>query len=89
MRSTQALFSATLIILIGLAGLHQGVDIAWKMAIATAALAFFSEQLRQMEQERDQHYARSFNVYSYLGNAATLLSWLTGAVSGVSLLFYA
>ena len=80
MRSTQALFSATLIALLGIAGLHQGVDIAWKMAIVTAALAFFTEQLRDAPYSPQTYFG---------GNALALLSWLTGAISGVSLLLYA
>lgn len=81
MKLTQALFSATLITLLALAGLHLGVAIAWKMAIVTAALAFFSEELRE---------AAAHAVWAYyVGNALTLLSWLTGAIAGVSLLIYA
>ncbi|MCD4661799.1 hypothetical protein [Agrobacterium sp.] len=82
MRNTQALFSATLIVLLGLAGLHQGVGIAWKMAIITAALAFFSEELREWERD----FTRSYTLAYYFGNALALLSWLTGAIAGASLL---
>lgn len=81
MKNPQALFSCTLIALMALAGLHQGVDIAWKLALVTAALAFFTEEIRDAGD-------RSYTVY-YLGNALTILSWLTGASAGLSLLIYA
>lgn len=81
MKKSQALFSCTLIALMALAGLHQGVDIAWKLAIITAALAFFTEEIRDAGE-------RSYTFY-YLGNALTIISWLTGAIAGLALLIYA
>jgi hypothetical protein len=81
MKLTQALFSATLIILLALAGLQHGVDVAWKLAIVTAALAFFTEQLRETAAHSQWAY--------YAGNALSLLSWVTGAIAGLALLIYA
>lgn len=81
MRTVQAIFSATVIALLAIAGLHNEVAIAWKLAIVTAALAFFTEELHS--------WASTYVWAYYLGNGAALLSWFTGAIAGVSLLIYA
>lgn len=79
MKTTQAIFSAVLISTMTAAGLVKGVDTAWMLAIATAALAFFSEEMRNFS-----HTMWGF----YLGNALVLASWATGAGAGLALIIY-
>ena len=80
MQTSQAIFSALLLSIIAAAGLVKGVDAAWIFAGITAALAFFSIELRNHALER----ASAGMLQG--SNILTLVSWLTGAVAGVSLL---
>lgn len=79
MSTAQALFSATLIAIMAAAGLAKGIDVAWIMAGVTAALAFFSEEVRRLPVSQTTFV---------LGNGLVVGSWIAGAIAGISLIVY-
>lgn len=89
MSMQQTLFSVALLAIMAAAGLAKDIDIAWQMAAVTAALAFFSIELaaaagratRLIDQYRRGNLIRAANVL-------VILSWVTGATGGVSLIIY-
>lgn len=83
MGTAQALFSATLIAIMAAAGLVKGIDIAWIMAGITAGLAFFGEEVRRNGEDN-----MSFTAWVWTVNVLAILSWITGAIAGASLIIY-
>lgn len=85
MHTTQAIFSALLLSIIAAAGLVKGVDSAWIFAGITAALAFFSEEVRNTAVRRGD----ASDYYSELltaGAALAMMSWATGFSAAFSIL---
>jgi hypothetical protein len=80
MQTSQAIFSALLLSIIAAAGLVKGIDTAWIFAGITAALAFFSLEMRN---DAAAIHSAGFEVGA---KVLALASWVTGCVAAFALL---
>ncbi|WP_310218679.1 hypothetical protein [Neorhizobium sp. 2083] len=87
MQTSQAIFSALLLSIISAAGLVKGIDTAWIFAGITAALVFFSFEAAGAAARCTRYIDGDRRVLlTRITNVLVVLSWLTGAVAGLSLL---
>lgn len=93
----RTVFAGIFLAVVAAAGLSKGVDAAWILAAITAALATIGEELRGLSVSRQIWKDRGGGQsvlsatpaslkWERAGNVAALLSWVSAACAGLSLL---